>query len=115
MKLVYLTPFQFFGAIIIGILLSLTIGGMLMSPDPVNEPAQVITPVPTPREVYVQPTYQHPTPQQQHDVQPNEPITVAEAVVQDASTGFGLLGMAIIITTGITILMLILRLVEPIQ
>lgn len=79
MKLVYLTPFQFFGAIVIGILLSLTVGGMLMSPDPVSEPAQQQTPA-------VQPT------------------PIEQVNIDDVSTAYGLVGIMLIIICAIGIL-----------
>lgn len=55
MKLVYMTPFQFFGAIFVGIVLSFAIG-MMTVPHPVVAPPVVITTVPTPAPVQIQPT-----------------------------------------------------------
>lgn len=53
MKLFYLTPKQFFEAVIIGLVLSLTFAVLLTTPIQVESPPVKITPVPTqPYETY---------------------------------------------------------------
>lgn len=65
MKLFYLTPKQFFEAVIIGLVLSLTFAVLLTTPVQVESPPVKTTPVPTPKPLYIDPT-EVPTPAPTH-------------------------------------------------
>ncbi len=63
LRLAWLPPILFFGAIIIGVILSFAVAS-ITSPHPVEQPKIVLTLVPTPAPVLIQPT-SAPVPQEQ--------------------------------------------------
>lgn len=54
MRLAWMSPILFIGAVIIGVILSFAVTAFT-SPHPVEQPVVVITPIPTPAPVYITP------------------------------------------------------------